>query len=41
MVDTLKTGRDTLKEMFRVYFPDSSITDDSGDVHGQPNLGTQ
>jgi hypothetical protein len=32
------TGRDTLKELSRVHFPDSRITDDSGDVEGQPNL---
>jgi hypothetical protein len=32
------TGRNTLKELFRVHFPDSRITDDSGDVQGQLNL---
>jgi hypothetical protein len=32
-----QTGRNNLKELFRVYFPDSSINDDSGDAHEQPN----
>jgi hypothetical protein len=32
------TGNGTLKELFRVHFPDSKLTDDSGD-RGQQNLG--
>jgi hypothetical protein len=34
-----QTGKETLKEMFRVHFPDSKLTDDSGDGQGQQNLG--
>jgi hypothetical protein len=34
-----KTGKKTLKELFRVHFPDSKFSDDSGDGQGQQNLG--
>jgi hypothetical protein len=30
---------DTLKELFRVHFPDSKLNDDSYDGQGQLNLG--
>jgi hypothetical protein len=33
-----QTGKDTLKELFRVHFPDSKLTDDSSDGQGQQNL---
>jgi hypothetical protein len=34
-----QTGKETLKELFRVHFPDSKlIDDDSGDGRGQQNL---
>jgi hypothetical protein len=34
-----QTGKETLKELFRVHFPDSKLTDDdSGDGRGQQNL---
>jgi hypothetical protein len=29
----------TLKELFRIHFPDSKLSDDSSDVPGQQNLG--
>jgi hypothetical protein len=34
-----QTVKETLKELFRVHFPDSKLTDDSGDGRGQQNLG--
>jgi hypothetical protein len=35
-----ETGKETLKELFRVHFPDSKLIDDSyDDGHGQQNLG--
>jgi hypothetical protein len=35
-----KTGKETLKELFRVHFPDSKLIDDSYDNgQGQQNLG--
>jgi hypothetical protein len=35
-----KTGKETLKEVFRVHFPDSKLIDDSyDDGQGQHNLG--
>jgi hypothetical protein len=34
-----QTGKETLKELFRVHFPDSKVIDDSGDGQGQQNLG--
>jgi hypothetical protein len=34
-----QTGKGALKELFRVPFPDSKLTDDSGDGPGQQNLG--
>jgi hypothetical protein len=34
-----QTGKETLKELFRVHFLDSKVTDDSGDGQGQQNLG--
>jgi hypothetical protein len=33
-----QTGGETLKEIFRVHFPDSILTDDSNDRQGQQNL---
>jgi hypothetical protein len=48
MVSTIKlpncqftqTGKDTLKELFGVHFPDSKLIDDSyDDGQGQQNLG--
>jgi hypothetical protein len=34
-----QTGKETLKELFRVHFPDSKLTDDdSDDGRGQQNL---
>jgi hypothetical protein len=32
-------GKETMKEPFRVHFPDSKLTDNSGDGQGQQNLG--
>jgi hypothetical protein len=34
-----KTGKWTLKELIRVHVPDSKLTEDSDDGHGQQNLG--
>jgi hypothetical protein len=35
-----QSGKETLKELFRVYFPDSKLIDDSyNDGQGQQNLG--
>jgi hypothetical protein len=34
-----QTGKKTLEEVFRVHFPDSKRTDDSGDAQDQQNLG--
>jgi hypothetical protein len=34
-----QTGKETLKELFRVHFPDSKLTNVSGDGEGQQNLG--
>jgi hypothetical protein len=34
-----QTGKETLKELFRVHFPDSKLNDDSDDGQGQQNLG--
>jgi hypothetical protein len=34
-----QTGKETLKELFRVRFPDSKFIDDSGDGQDQQNLG--
>jgi hypothetical protein len=35
-----ETGKETLKEMFRIHFPDSKLTDDSYDKErAQHNLG--
>jgi hypothetical protein len=34
-----QTGKETLKELFRVHFPDSKLIDDSGDAQDQQNLG--
>jgi hypothetical protein len=34
-----QTGKQTLKELFRVHFRDSKLIDESYDEHGQPNLG--
>jgi hypothetical protein len=33
-----KTGKETLKELFRVHFPDSKLIDDSEDGQDQQNL---
>jgi hypothetical protein len=33
-----QTGKATLKELFRVHFPDLELTDDSNDGQGQQNL---
>jgi hypothetical protein len=33
-----ETGKGTLRELFRVHFPDSKLTDDSYDGQGQQNL---
>jgi hypothetical protein len=33
-----QTGRETLKELFRVHFPDSWLINDSGNGQGQLNL---
>jgi hypothetical protein len=34
-----QTGKETLKKLFRVHFPDSKLIDDSyNDGHGQQNL---
>jgi hypothetical protein len=34
-----ETGKETLKELFRVHFPDSNLIDDShDDTQGQQNL---
>jgi hypothetical protein len=33
-----QTGKETLKELFRIHFPDSKLIDDSGG-DGQQNLG--
>jgi hypothetical protein len=35
----MQTGRETLKDLFRVQFPDSKLIDDSGSGQGQQNLG--
>jgi hypothetical protein len=36
-----ETGKETLKELLRVHFPDSELTNDSYDKgQGQQNLGT-
>jgi hypothetical protein len=36
-----QTGKETLKELFGVHFPDSKLIDDSyDDGQGQQNLGT-
>jgi hypothetical protein len=35
----MKTGRVTLKELFSVHLPDSTLTDEIGDGQGQQNLG--
>jgi hypothetical protein len=32
-------GKETLKELFRVHFPDSKLVDDSDDGQDQQNLG--
>jgi hypothetical protein len=32
-------GKGTLKESFRVHFPDSKLIDDLGERQGQQNLG--
>jgi hypothetical protein len=34
-----QTGKETLKELFRVHFLDSKLIDDSGDGQGLQNLG--
>jgi hypothetical protein len=34
-----QTGKDTLKELFRVHFPDCKLIEDSDDRQGQQNLG--
>jgi hypothetical protein len=34
-----QTRKETLKELFRVHFPESMLTDDSGDGRGQQNQG--
>jgi hypothetical protein len=34
-----QTGKETLKELFRVHFPDSNLIDDSDDGQDQQNLG--
>jgi hypothetical protein len=34
-----QTGKGTLKELFRVHFPDSKQIEDSDDGQGQQNLG--
>jgi hypothetical protein len=34
-----QTGKETLKELFRVHFPDSKLIDDSGDGQDKQNLG--
>jgi hypothetical protein len=39
IVSALETGRETLKEQFRVHFPDSTLIDDSNDGEEQQNLG--
>jgi hypothetical protein len=33
-----QTGKETLRELFRVHFPESVLIDDSIDGHGQQNL---
>jgi hypothetical protein len=33
-----QTGKETLKKLFRVHFPDSKLTDDSNNGQGQQNL---
>jgi hypothetical protein len=33
-----QTGKETLKELFRVHFPDSKLIDDSEDGQDQQNL---
>jgi hypothetical protein len=33
-----QTGKGTLKELFRVHFPDSKLIDDSSDGQGHQNL---
>jgi hypothetical protein len=36
-----QTGKETMKEQFRVHFPDSKLIDDDSDVgRGQQNLDT-
>jgi hypothetical protein len=35
----MQTGRETMKELFRVHFPDSKLIDDSGGGQSQQNLG--
>jgi hypothetical protein len=35
-----QTGRETLNELFRVYFPDSKLIDNLDDGQGQQNLST-
>jgi hypothetical protein len=34
-----QTRKETLKELFSVHFPDSKLTDDSGNGQDQQNLG--
>jgi hypothetical protein len=34
-----QSRKETLKQLFRVHFPDSKLIDDSGDGEGQQNLG--
>jgi hypothetical protein len=34
-----QTGKETLKELFRLHFPDSKLIDDSDDGQDQQNLG--
>jgi hypothetical protein len=33
-----QTEKETLKELFRIHFPDSMLIDDSSDGQGQQNL---
>jgi hypothetical protein len=33
-----QTGKETLKELFRVHFPNAKLSDESGDGQDQQNL---
>jgi hypothetical protein len=35
----IQTGKGTLKELFRIHFPDSKLIDDSDDGQGQQKPG--